>query len=144
MTSARDEIVELMTHYAWTGDMKLYDQFHEVFAPDFVGQYEGFSQPIDGLDEQLRFAHVACDPLDGTQHIFSNFKIEIDGDDAQFRVYSQATHMKDGATFFVGGCYHIRARRTAAGWRIYRLNLKPMWSSGDASVLAHLTRASEY
>jgi hypothetical protein len=137
--SDRDEIMELMTHYAWTGDTKQFELFHEVFTEDFVATYEGFSQPINGFDELVRFSRFAVDPLDGTQHIFSNFKIEIAGDDAQFRIYSQAAHMKDGKTLFVAGNYHLAARRTPVGWRLYSLRFAPMWTSGDTSLLDHLT-----
>jgi 3-phenylpropionate/cinnamic acid dioxygenase small subunit len=140
--SARDEIMELMSEYAWTGDHKQFDRFHEVFAEDFQAEYEGFSAPIDGLDEQIRFARMAVDPLDGTQHIFTNFKIEIDGDNARFRLYTQAAHMKDGETLFVAGNYHMEARKTPKGWRLTKLRFVPMWSTGDASMLGHLTASA--
>jgi hypothetical protein len=142
MSTDRDAIIDLMTLYAWQTDSKSYETFERVFAPDVECSYEGFSEPIVGLDAIREFAHRALDGLDATQHLFSNFAIEIDGDSAQFRMSAQASHFKNdapgGPLYVVAATYYITVARTPAGWRITRLRCTPVFTSGNPAVLAEL------
>jgi 3-phenylpropionate/cinnamic acid dioxygenase small subunit len=162
MATDREEIIDLMTHYAWVTDTKSYDQFDEVFAPDIVNRptrhprrhpHDGSLaivaaqgpdlEAVHGITALQEFARKAIEPLDATQHLFSNFHLDIDGDDARWRNYAQAAHVKnnepDGPLFIVALTYYMRARRTAEGWRITDRRTEVMWTSGNPAVLAHLT-----
>jgi hypothetical protein len=139
----RLDIMEVMSRYGWATDTKDFELLDRVFAPDAVATYEGFSEPTKGLDAIREFGRRALEPLDGTQHLFTNFAIEFESEDeARLRVCHQAQHINhralDGPLYTVAGTYHIRVRRMSGTWLITELNYSTVWTSGNPAVLDHI------
>jgi 3-phenylpropionate/cinnamic acid dioxygenase small subunit len=71
-----------------------------------------------------------------TQHLSSNYDIELRGETATARATFVATHVttSDGTAYWQGGgAYHLALRRIAGAWRIKRLTIEPAWRSGAGS-----------
>jgi len=87
------------------------------------------------------FQHNLSRPGLKTQHIFSNFRITVNGDQATCTSYQLAQHYIQG---FAGGEeFHLRAEyedqltRTAAGWKISAMKLVAIfYVSGNPGILA--------
>ena len=68
-----------------------------------------------------------------TQHVITNVVVDLDGDTdtASVRANLIATHVramaKPSPDWQVGAKYTFAATRTAAGWRLFKLVLEPLW-----------------
>lgn len=73
--------------------------------------------------------------LDGivTQHMMTNFTIEVDGDTAKAKTYLRAMHIKpDSPQYEVGGYYENTYVRTADGWKIKTVTLNNTYDLGES------------
>jgi hypothetical protein len=130
----RADIAQLCDSYAMhlDRDRDSDEWVTEVFTADAhltfpFGEYRGLS----GLAE---FQHMARTNVDRTQHISSNYDIELAGDTARVRVHLTAVHVlkraDPGTHFSIGGHYEATAVRTAQGWRFSRLIFDLVWNAG--------------
>jgi 3-phenylpropionate/cinnamic acid dioxygenase small subunit len=81
-----------------------------------------------------------------TQHLNSNYDIEVRGDTASARASFIATHVTtaDGTGFWSGGgAYHLELREIAGVWRIERLIIKPAWRNEQTAALPATDPGSE-
>lgn len=135
----REQIQELMATYANAIDVKDYDTVVACFLPDAAVEYFGYGQPLTGHSAILAHMKRALDTLDGTQHLFANFLIDIDGDTARLRCDILAQHWRRGVpggeTYMAGGKYTVELRRKAGRWQFARLNARSLWSEGNRSLL---------
>jgi SnoaL-like domain len=80
-------------------------------------------------------------PFQRTQHVTTNYLVDLDGDRASVRFNLIATHVHaddvrqrlgegPGAHFTVGDYYEGEIVRTTAGWRFRRQALHVTWSEG--------------
>jgi hypothetical protein len=80
-------------------------------------------------------------PFQRTQHVTTNYVVDLDGDRASVRFNLIATHVHAedvrqrlgegaGARFTVGDYYEGETVRTAAGWRFRRQTLHVTWTEG--------------
>jgi hypothetical protein len=140
-STPRDDVVELMVRYGVAIDRKDWAGFRACFTPDVEAVYEGFGT-YHGHDELEGFVRPAVTSLDATQHLFSNFLVQLDGDSAQFQCYVQATHVKlatpGGNRFTVGGPYDNHAVLTPEGWKMDRFRFWATWTDGNDAVLHHV------
>ncbi len=122
--AVRIQIVRLSRYI----DERRWDDYSALFTDDGVlelpfGKWEG--------PAAIR-ARVQADFVNytATQHLNSNYDIEIIGDTASARATFIATHVltSDGTTFWTGGgAYHIELRRVTGVWRIERLTIELAW-----------------
>jgi hypothetical protein len=75
-----------------------------------------------------------------TQHIFSNFRIEVESDTANCKSYLLAQHFIEGflggEEFFLRAEYEDRLLRTEAGWKISAVKLAAIfYLSGNPKIL---------
>jgi hypothetical protein len=73
--------------------------------------------------------------LDGivTQHMMTNFTIEVDGDTAKAKTYLRAMHIKpDSPQYEVGGYYENTYVRTTNGWKIKTVMLNNTYDLGES------------
>jgi hypothetical protein len=81
-------------------------------------------------------------PFQRTQHVTTNYVIDLDGDRADVRFNLIATHVyaeevreqlgeEPGAHFTVGDYYEGELIRTGAGWRFSRQSLHVTWIEGS-------------
>jgi 3-phenylpropionate/cinnamic acid dioxygenase small subunit len=109
-------------------DERRWDEYSELFTDDGAlelpfGSWKG--------PAAIR-ARVEADFADytATQHLNSNYDIELQGDTATARATFVATHVTtpDGTAFWRGGgAYHVELRQVAGAWRIERLTIEPAW-----------------
>jgi hypothetical protein len=74
----------------------------------------------------------------GTQHMFSNYRIDLDGDRARTIVYFQATHFlpndQGDNHWTLAGYYSHDLVRTGAGWKIRSYTLNTVWTEGNRAL----------
>ena len=126
----RMEIIDVENRYAMgvdTRDAELHGScFTEELEVDMSGMGMGEPLKISGK----AWAEQAVSLVSGfeaTQHIITNHRISIEGDQATCVAYVQATHQNPDSVWTVAGYYTNKLVRTAEGWKINRLKLTPMW-----------------
>jgi hypothetical protein len=141
VSNPRDDVVELMVRYGAAIDRKDWGLFERCFTPDVVAVYEGFGN-YHGYSEIEGFVRPAVEPLDATQHLLSNFLVQLEGAAATFQCYVQATHIRrsaaGGPRFTVGGPYDNHAVLTGDGWKMDRFRFWATWTDGNPEVLHHV------
>jgi 3-phenylpropionate/cinnamic acid dioxygenase small subunit len=142
------EITDTLCRYATALDTRDGELLNEVFVEDAVfeigagvGHYEGVTAIADVVT-------LFLGGLEASQHILTNFVIELEGDEASSSCYLHAQHyMPDqrtgGNTLEIGGTYHDKLVRTEAGWRIRERELKVTWTEGNHGIQVESLRRSE-
>jgi ketosteroid isomerase-like protein len=140
--SDREQIYDVAVRYATALDGRDWDLLRTCFVPDVVGVYEGQIGEVHGYDAIEVTCRDALGPLDATQHVVTNFVIDVRGDEADASCYLVAQHVRHtaegGALFTLAGRYTDVLRRTDGGWKIARRRLQTTWTSGNPAVLAHV------
>lgn len=135
----REDIRELTALYAQAIDVRDYDGIAACFAEDAVAQYNGFSLVLTGREEIVAHMRKALDPLEATQHMFTNFIIR--GGDAEAHVNCDiiAQHIKgvdeERETYLAGGRYSIELRKTDRRWLFAKLGAQSVWGMGSRDLL---------
>jgi ketosteroid isomerase-like protein len=135
MKTDYNQIQELMALYAYAVDSKDYDGIAGCFTADAEAIYSGFSDRLKGLAEIGTHMKKALEALDVTQHLFTNFIVDVEGDAARFTCDVIAQHVQKSGKFMAGGKYKLEARRTAGKWKIARLSMNFVWNDGDRAML---------
>jgi 3-phenylpropionate/cinnamic acid dioxygenase small subunit len=116
----RNEIVAVLDRYAEALDRRRWELLREVFTVDVRFDFgEWAAASLDHAVTSIRGYLDGCGP---TQHLLGNYRIRVDGDVAESRVYVRAFHLgvgrAVGKTYEMGGEYQDKLRRTREGWRI--------------------------
>ncbi len=127
----RAELQDLLVRYATAIDTRRWDGLDDVFLPDARLDYRS-AGGIEGAYPEVRDWLAAVLPMFRvTQHLVLNSRIELAGDEARgttaFLNPNEATIDGEPWIFTVGGTYHDRFVRTAAGWRIARRVEETRW-----------------
>ena len=130
-----EEIQELMATYAYTLDAKDYDGVTACFTVDATTAYAGYSHTLTGHAEIGAHMKRALEPLDVTQHLFTNFIIDVEGDRGELKCDILAQHVSQGENYLAGGKYNVEVRRTAGKWKIARISARSVWSDGNRALL---------
>ena len=109
-------------------DERRWDDYSALFTDDGIlelpfGSWEG--PATIRAHVQAEFAKYTA-----TQHINSNYDIQLDDDTANARATFVATHVttSDGTALWRGGgAYHLVLHQIAGVWRIKRLTIEPAW-----------------
>jgi 3-phenylpropionate/cinnamic acid dioxygenase small subunit len=119
-SSDRADIEQLLVHYATGIDQRDWNLFRSCFTDDAVGDYGdiGTFAGAEALTDFMIAAHRGFGP---TNHMLSNFVIQVDGDRATARSYVHVVlafaHDRD-AWFDGVGTYEDALVQTDSGWRI--------------------------
>lgn len=130
-----DEIRQLMAIYAYTLDTKDYDGVTACFTPDATTEYRGHSLLLQGHAQIGAHMKRALEPLEVTQHLFTNFIIDVEGDTGKLKCDILAQHVRQGENYLAGGKYDVDVRRVAGKWKISRVSAGAVWSEGNRSML---------
>lgn len=116
------------------------DWYRSVFTEDVRLSFPIHSH--EGVDGFAAFQSVARSRWERGHHLASTPEVVLDGDDATARTSVIATHVHLDASgphadplLRVGGHYDVRARRTAAGWRLAQITFSMTWSTGTGPRL---------
>lgn len=133
----RMEITELVQRYATGVDLRDWKLFRSIFTDEievWLGSASAGEAALrrvnaDKFTERMsrvigRFAV--------TQHLLSNHRIAVKGDEATCIVYMQARHFPckedaSQAVWDLGGYYTRHLVRTAEGWKIAKYTLTVTW-----------------
>jgi len=127
-------IEDLLNRYATALDARDWAALDEVFAPDATAHFQGVGicEDRDAIVDVIRSVLGQCGP---TQHLLTNMRIEINGQEAQAKTYLQAIHAGlgkyTGEKMTVWGEYRDTLKRTPQGWRIVRRELAGIHAEGD-------------
>jgi hypothetical protein len=122
----RHEIADLVSRLGLWLDEGRFDEASTILTDDVAvdtpgGQAEGIERVI----AQARRNHQ----FDGLQHVITNVLIDLDGDRADVRANLVASFVGDAKLEQHGERYRFEAVRTADGWRLSRVQVRPVWVS---------------
>ncbi len=135
--SDRTAIVRVLDRYAEALDRRDWALLDEVFAPDV--EFDFGEWRVDNRRDAVTTIRSYLDGCGPTQHLLGNYRIRIDGDQAESSVYVRAFHRGVGRTaektYEMGGEYQDWLRRTAGGWRSVRRKALVFFETGTREVL---------
>ena len=144
-------IEQVYVRYCEIVDDKSFDDMHEVFTEDTLGDYTQALGP--GVISRDRASLIAsmhanlgpgsdCGP---THHNVTNFRIQVRGDAARAKVHYYAVHQglnaHAGAVYSMWGQYEDDLVRLPQGWRIARRVYRLFLSEGPPVTVRSQPRA---
>ncbi|MGP4022979.1 nuclear transport factor 2 family protein [Actinomadura sp. 3N407] len=124
----RQELTELVGRLGLWLDEKQFDEGRAVFTEDAeVHTPGGVAEGVDALAAQARRHHTVP-----TQHFITNPLIDVDGDRATIGANLLVVFAHEGGPRLLGERYELEAARTEAGWRISRVQARPIWEVTNA------------
>lgn len=122
---AIDELVTRLGRWLDAGEFGLP---HDVMAGDVtVSTPGGTAEGIEAVAAQAGRNHEAF----RTQHVITDRLLDLDGDRATVSANLTVTFVPRsagaGEAFAMGERYRFEAVRTAAGWRLSRIEVAPVW-----------------
>jgi hypothetical protein len=127
----RADLAELVARLGQWLDEQRFDGAAALLTSDAVVRTQsGQSRGIEALTDQARRVHTQ---FTATQHVTSDVLADIDADRATVRANLTATFVAEAPepAIRIGERYHLEAARTAAGWRLSRVEVTPVWRSGE-------------
>jgi hypothetical protein len=136
----RVALIERINDYAYGCDFGDWELLASCFAEDGVADYGEYGGRCEGPRAVVDFVRAALSGLDGSEHLFSNHSVKIDGDTAHMRAYAIAQHYLLTATgsntYTVGLVYYFDFVRVKSDWLIKLLTLAPTWREGNPGIFA--------
>lgn len=134
----RSEIIDVLVRYAVACDSRNWNLFKDIFTPDVETDY-GDPYKYSTRDELVNMVKSMLGGCGPTQHMISNFRIEMEGSGAtsicSVRAFHAGIREAEGKTFEMWGEYQDRLVRTENGWRIKARKLVSTWIQGSYEVL---------
>ncbi|TWE18560.1 SnoaL-like protein [Kitasatospora atroaurantiaca] len=138
----RDAVARLIDRYLASLDERVFD---EAWARSFFTEDVRLEFPVGsrtGRAGLAEFQAAAMAKFGRTLHVGSNHAIAVHGDRATLsfnllaaHVHSDAAHAErgyaPGTHFDIGGRMDGEAERTESGWRLSRLALQLVWTTGE-------------
>ncbi|MBO6702276.1 MAG: nuclear transport factor 2 family protein [Pseudomonadales bacterium] len=137
----KSDIQQTILNYAWGIDSRDWKLFRSIFADDLVMDFSSYSgKPASKItgDEWVAGCQAMLPGFDATQHVLTNFMIEVEEDEATAIVYMKAEHfianvLGDNA-HTLGGHYIHKLKRHGERWLIHATTLMVTWSRGNRQV----------
>ncbi len=137
----KQAIQELILNYAWGIDSRDWTLFRSIFADEVAidfSSYNGTPPTSMSADDWVAGCKSMLPGFDATQHVLTNFMIELAGDTAQAIVYMKAEHFIANSlgdnSHTLGGYYTHQLKKQADGWKIHSAKLTVLWSRGNRQV----------
>jgi 3-phenylpropionate/cinnamic acid dioxygenase small subunit len=135
---AEAAIKRVLIAYATTVDTRSWREFDDIFvesAQAVYGSNPSFQFTCEGRAEIREMCKVNLDGCGPTQHLLTNFQIDIEGERASSVCSVQAGHFGKGANsdkrYEMWGEYRDELLESSAGWRITRRQLHVIHEFGD-------------
>ncbi len=130
--SDRLAVSDLLDEYARGVDTKDWDLVTSVFTPDATLDYSAFGGPNGSRDEIVAWVSAAVTSFPMTQHLITNRRIAIEGDNATCTAELFAPMGMDAGEgkmnmLLTGGRYVDTFTRTPDGWRIAKRVCENAW-----------------
>lgn len=123
------DIQRLLHDYAWACDEGDWVLLASVFTADAELDYSATGGPAGGRDEVVAWLEASLGQVELIQHVVSNFRIDVDGDEAGGRAMFFTSVRLPGVegVLLTGGYYRLHLTRAPDGWRIRRLYEDNRW-----------------
>ena len=132
----REKVQELLFAYGNGIDQKDFAALAGCFTEDAVFDY-GDSMPTGGK-AIAEFVAEAVEHVEGTQHFFTNFIVDIEGDRGRFICDSLGQHWRNGPhggdKWLASGKYTVEVQRVDGDWKISHAKVRPVWSEGNPAI----------
>jgi len=132
--SDRIEIQDLMTRYASIIDRNLWDDYSSLFTDDACVDYTGTGGLAGSVPEMLEFLKGAFATLSASQHMLTNFEVDLNGDSASVRCMLHNPMVWDAEgnqnRHIYGVWYVLELVRMEDQWRIARLAQELAYHTG--------------
>lgn len=128
-------IEDLLHRYSTAIDTRDFALLGQVFTPDGVGDYTASGGIRGTLAEIQEWLAGALGIFSVIQHLVTNIRVEIAGDEATSTCYlfnPLGYPRADGGTemLYCGGLYRDRLVRTEGGWRIRERVIDTLYLDG--------------
>ncbi|MGN5376584.1 nuclear transport factor 2 family protein [Streptomyces lasalocidi] len=150
MSSVADrlDVIETCTRMGWYIDQREWESLGDVFSDEIMLDYTslngGEPGPVSRKDLVGAWSGLLGN-FAATQHLLSNFLVDVQGDSAVATAMFQATHRmpnEHGAPLWtLGGTYRIDLERTADGWRINGMVMTATWADGNQHLFHRAAQA---
>lgn len=137
----RANITDHVLKYATGIDRHQWALYRSIFADEITLDFSSWSgDPASKTpaDDWVAGVRATLEPFDATQHVLTNFVINLDGDSATCTCYMAAHHhlVVDGdrQMHSIGGYYIHELERAGDGWLIHKTNLNVTWEMGDRGL----------
>jgi hypothetical protein len=137
----RNAILDTINNYAFGVDLRDWGLFRSVFTDEIEADIRIGDSNGPGATTADAWTEIVRNGLSGykgTHHMFSNFRINLDGDRASTIVYFQATHYlpndQGDNHWTLAGYYNHDLVRTNLGWKIRKYTLNTVWTEGNRAV----------
>ena len=140
----RAEIVDTVNRYATGIDRCDWEMYRGIFTKTVQYDFSSWSGaepgPIEADDWVARVGNTLS-AFDATQHVLTNHRVFLNGDEATCVAYMAAHHHFVSDTgerqmHSIGGYYTDHLVRTPEGWRIDAVKLTVTWEMGDRALFA--------
>lgn len=134
----KDQITTVLNLYAQACDRRDWPLFKNIFTPDVYANYGGFE--FQGCDEVIAVIRSNLGGCGPTQHVLSNYLIDVNGNKASACCLLRASHAggkgREGLFFEVWGEYRDSLKKQDGQWRIARREMVIYHEIGTRDVLA--------
>lgn len=131
----RMAVHDVLARYSTAIDTKDFALLGEVFTPDGIGDYTASGGIRGTLPEIQEWLAGALSIFQVVQHLITNIRVEIRGDEASSECYlfNPLGWKRDDGTIemmYCGGSYRDELLRTPAGWRIRQRVIQTRYLDG--------------
>lgn len=137
----RSDIADAVKKFATSVDTLDFDLYRSIFADEVdmdVSSFSGLPAEKVSMDEWVEQIRGFLPGFDSTQHVLSNFVIDVSGEDASCVVYMKAEHFvantQGDNSHAIGGFYTFGLNRSSGDWKIVAMTLNVTWSRGNRDV----------
>jgi hypothetical protein len=140
----KEAIQQIRFQWGEALDLKNWAQFEGLFTEVIETDFRVWGiepQPVPKAYFVSMFAQGSFRHEDlKTQHIYSNFRIDIDGDNAtsvcNFLGQHHILNFEGGEDYCLRGEYSDGLIRTDEGWKINRVSLKIFFQTGNIKIVS--------
>jgi hypothetical protein len=136
---ARDKVAiqDVIVSHGLFADCREFAAIKNCVTPDATYDYSScFGEDFKcvRLSDFLEGDDVFFLGFDATQHMITNFVIQLDGDRASARSHVRATHRIDQAIYVMGGLYRHELARVGSDWKISATTFEQTFTEGDTTL----------
>lgn len=124
----RQQLSTLVSRLGRWLDDKSFGDSRALFTEDAEAHTPGgVAKGVDNLIEQAGRNHTVP-----TQHFITDPLIDVDGDKAAISANLLVVFAHEAGPRLLGERYELQAARTADGWRLSRVQARPIWEVTNA------------
>jgi 3-phenylpropionate/cinnamic acid dioxygenase small subunit len=127
----RQQLTELVSRLGLFLDEQRWDDAPALFTADATATTPGGT----AVGREALVAQAARNHTERTQHVITNCVVDLDGDRAAIGANLLVTFAPDEGVgeprFQLGERYGFAAQRTGDGWRLSRVQTRPLWRVGE-------------